>query len=117
MVTTEINKKISNVDEKDVVQLAVEWGNITAPAGYEQPVADYVENWFRAQGFHAFQQILCENRSNTIGIFKGAGGGRTLVFNSHMDSDQVRPRVHGERIPPGPKVRIEEPHLWQDRAK
>ena len=107
MVAAEIRKKISNVDEKDVVQLAVELGNITAPAGYEQPVADYVENWFRAQGFHAFQQNLCEERSNAIGIFKGVGGGRTLVFNSHMDSDQGRPRFHGEPIPVGPKVRIE----------
>ena len=107
MVAAEIRKKISNVDEKDVVQLAVELGNITAPSGYEQPVADYVENWFRAQGFRAFQQNLCEKRSNAIGIFKGAGGGSTLVFNSHMDSDQGRPRFHGEPIPLGPKVRIE----------
>jgi hypothetical protein len=107
MVAAEIKRKISNVNEKDVVQLAVELGNITAPAGYEQPVADYVENWFRAQGFHAFQQNLCEKRSNAIGSFKGAGGGHTLVFNSHMDSDQGRPRFHGEPIPLGPKVRIE----------
>jgi acetylornithine deacetylase/succinyl-diaminopimelate desuccinylase-like protein len=107
MVTAEIKNKLSTIDEKEVVQLAVELGNITAPAGYEQPMADYVENWFRAHGFHAFQQNLCEKRSNTIGIFKGAGGGRTLIFNSHMDSDQGRPRFHGEPIPSGPKVRIE----------
>jgi len=90
-----------------VFQLAVELGSITAPSGYEQPVADYVENWFRAQGFHAFKQNLCEKRSNAIGIFKGAGDGSTIFFNSHMDSDQGCPSVHGEQIPPVPKVRIE----------
>ena len=99
MVTAEIKKKISNIDERDVVQLAVELGSITAPSGYEQPVADYVENWFRAQGFHAFKQNLCEKRSNAIVS--------TIFFNSHMDSDQGCPSVHGEQIPPVPKVRIE----------
>jgi len=63
-----------------VFQLAVELGSITGPSGYEQPVADYVENWFRAQGFHAFKQNLCEKRSNAIGIFKGAGDGSTIFF-------------------------------------
>jgi acetylornithine deacetylase/succinyl-diaminopimelate desuccinylase-like protein len=108
MVSAEIQKKIiSQIAENDLLQLAVELGGITAPSGYEQPVADYVENWFRAQGFYAFQQNLCEGRSNTIGLFKGSGGGRTLIFDSHMDSDQGLPYVHGGRIPPGPKVRIE----------
>lgn len=108
MVTAEIQKKInSNINEEDLLQLTVELASITAPSGYEQPVADYVENWFRAQGFYAFQQNLCEGRSNTIGILKGHGGGRKLIFNSHMDSDQGLPHVHGGPIPPGPKVRIE----------
>jgi acetylornithine deacetylase/succinyl-diaminopimelate desuccinylase-like protein len=108
MVTAEIQKKInSNINEKDLLQLTVELASITAPSGYEQPVADYVENWFRAQGFYAFQQNLCEGRSNTIGILKGHDGGRKLIFNSHMDSDQGLPHVHGGPIPPGPKVRIE----------
>jgi acetylornithine deacetylase/succinyl-diaminopimelate desuccinylase-like protein len=108
MVGAEIQKKIfANIDEKHLLQLAVELGNITAPSGYEQPVADYVENWFRAEGFHAFQQNLCEGRSNAIGILKGDGNGRTIIFNSHMDSDQGLPRVHGGPIPKGPQIRIE----------
>ena len=100
-------KVIEKINEKELLDLAVGLGSITAPSGYEQPVADYVEEWFRAKGFRAYQQNLCAGRSNTIGILKGSGGGKALIFNSHMDSDQGLPPLPGGAIPPGPKVRVE----------
>lgn len=100
-------KVIEKIDEKELLDLTVGLGSITAPSGYEQPVADYVEAWFGSHGFHAYQQNLCEGRSNTIGILKGTGGGKKLIFNSHMDSDMALPPLPGGPIPPGPKVRVE----------
>ena len=61
----EIEKRvIERIDEKELVELATALGNITAPSGYEQPMADYVEDWLRRNGFHCYQQNLCEGRSN-----------------------------------------------------
>ncbi len=96
------------IDEKEVVDLAVAMGNITAPSGHEQPMADFVLQWLKYNGFKdSFQQKVAEGRSNTIGMLGGQGGGRTLLFNSHMDSDQGLPPLPDGPIPPGPKIRVE----------
>src|SRR6185503_6916508 len=98
---------VEKIQEQELVDLAVGLGNVTAPSGYEQPLADYVEDWLRKNGFFCYQQNLCEGRSNTIGVLKGKGGGKTLIFNSHLDSDMGIPTLPGGPIPPGPKIRID----------
>jgi acetylornithine deacetylase/succinyl-diaminopimelate desuccinylase-like protein len=109
----EIERKVvERIKEKELVELATALGNITAPSGYEQPMADYVEGWLKKNGFDCYQQNLCEGRSNTIGFLRGKGGGKTLIFNSHMDSDMGIPSLPGGPIPPGPMVRIEERRIF-----
>lgn len=104
----EIEKRvIERIKEKELVELATALGNITAPSGHEQPMADYIEGWLQTHGFHCYQQNLCEGRSNTIGILRGKGGGTNLIFNSHLDSDMGLPPLPGGPIPPGPKVRVD----------
>jgi acetylornithine deacetylase/succinyl-diaminopimelate desuccinylase-like protein len=98
---------VEKIQEQELVDLAVGLGNVTAPSGYEQPLADYVEDWLRKNGFFCYQQNLCEGRSNTIGVLKGKGGGKTLIFNSHLDSDMGIPPLPGGPIPPGPEIRID----------
>ena len=96
------------IKEKEVVDLAVAMGNITAPTGYEQPMADFVLQWLKANGFpDSFQQEVAEGRSNSIGILRGTGGAKSLLFNSHTDSDQGLTMLAGGPIPPGPKARLE----------
>jgi acetylornithine deacetylase/succinyl-diaminopimelate desuccinylase-like protein len=108
MNVKEIEKRvIEKIDEKELVDLATTLGGITAPSGHEQPMADFVEDWLKRQGFHCFQQNLCEGRSNTVGFLRGKGNGKTLIFNSHLDSDMGLPPLPGGPIPPGPKIRIE----------
>jgi acetylornithine deacetylase/succinyl-diaminopimelate desuccinylase-like protein len=108
MNLTETQKKVvARIEENELVELAAGLGNVTAPSGYEQPLADYVENWLKKQGFHCYQQNLCEGRSNTIGVLRGKGGGKALIFNSHLDSDMGIPALPGGPIPPGPKIRID----------
>ena len=93
MALTEEEKRVVNlIDEKELVDLAVAMGNIAAPSGQEQPMADFVLQWLRDNGFErSFQQAICDGRSNTIGILNGRGGGKSLIFNSHMDSEQGMP--------------------------
>ena len=40
-------KVVEKIAEKELVDLATALGNITAPSGHEQPMADYVEQWLR----------------------------------------------------------------------
>jgi acetylornithine deacetylase/succinyl-diaminopimelate desuccinylase-like protein len=104
----EIEKSVvEKIEAKELVELATALGNITAPSGHEQPMADYVEDWLQKHGFDCYQQNLCEGRSNAIGILRGKGGGKNLIFNSHLDSDMGLPPLPGGPIPPGPKIRVE----------
>ena len=57
----ELEKKvIERIQEKELVDLAAGLGNVTAPSGYEQPLADHVEDWLHQNGFYCYQQNLCE---------------------------------------------------------
>lgn len=108
-LSAEQQKVIDLIDEKELVDLAVTMAGITAPSGYEQPMADYVLGWLKDNGFDdAFQQLVSEGRSNTIGILPGRGSGRKLIFNSHMDSEQGMPTRVGEELPPGPRAWVDE---------
>ena len=105
----EEEKVLQRIDEKELVELALAMGNITAPSGYEQPMADFVLEWLRTNGFdNSFQQQVAEGRSNTIGVLRGRGGGKSLIFNSHMDSEQGMPVRVGEALPSGPRAWIDE---------
>jgi acetylornithine deacetylase/succinyl-diaminopimelate desuccinylase-like protein len=96
-LTTEQQNVLNLINEKELVDLAVAMSSITAPSGYEQPMADYVLIWLKSQGFeNSFQQLVSEGRSNTISILRGGGAGRKLIFNSHMDSEQGMPIRVGE---------------------
>ena len=109
MLGKEEEKVLELIDEKELVNLAVAMGNITAPSGYEQPMADFVLQWLRQNGFEkSYQQQLAEGRANTIGILNGQGGGKNLIFNSHMDSEQGMPGRVGQELPPGPKAWVDE---------
>jgi acetylornithine deacetylase/succinyl-diaminopimelate desuccinylase-like protein len=108
-VIAEAQDVLSLIDEKELVDLAVAMSSITAPSGYEQPMADYVLQWLKTNGFdNSFQQLVSEGRSNAIGILHGTGGGRKLIFNSHMDSEQGMPTRVGEELPQGPRAWVDE---------
>ena len=48
MALTEEEKRVINlIDEKELVDLAGAMGNITAPSGYEQTMADFVLQWLK----------------------------------------------------------------------
>ena len=97
------------IDEQELVELAVAMGNIKAPSGHEQPMADFVLQWLKANGFEdSYQQLVSEGRSNTIGVLRGAGGGKSLIFNSHMDSEQGMPMRLDEEPPPGPTAAVDQ---------
>jgi acetylornithine deacetylase/succinyl-diaminopimelate desuccinylase-like protein len=114
MAVSENQKKVlDQIDSNELVKLAEAMGNTTAPTGYEQAMADFVLDWLRANGFqNSFQQRISEDRSNTIGIFKGKGGGKTLIFNSHMDTGDGIPARAGDPLPAGPRSWVEGTRLY-----
>jgi acetylornithine deacetylase/succinyl-diaminopimelate desuccinylase-like protein len=77
---------LDHIDVDELVKVALDLGNIDSPTGSEGPVGDYVHDWLTRQGFAARKVALLPDRPNVIGTLPGSGQGRSLVFNSHMDT-------------------------------
>ena len=85
-LTTAQEKVLKLINEKELADLTVAMASITAPSDYEQPMADYVLQWLKSNGFdNSLQQLVCEDRSNTVGVLRGGGAGNLRrVKNSGM---------------------------------
>jgi acetylornithine deacetylase/succinyl-diaminopimelate desuccinylase-like protein len=79
-------KLLDHIDVDELVKVALDLGNIDSPTGSEGPVAEYVYDWLRRQGIAARKVALLHDRPNVIGTIPGVSRGKSLVFNSHMDT-------------------------------
>ena len=77
---------LDRIDVDELVKVALDLGNIDSPTGSEGPVAEYVYDWLTRHGFAARKVALMPDRPNVIGTLPGTSHGRSLVFNSHMDT-------------------------------
>ena len=59
------------------------------PPGDETEVSDYVSKLLASLGFDVEQVESKPNRVNTLGVLKGTGGGKTLLWNGHYDTVPV----------------------------
>ncbi|MCA9879339.1 MAG: M20/M25/M40 family metallo-hydrolase [Thermomicrobiales bacterium] len=71
----------------------------------EADVAAFVAGWLREAGLAVTTHDLGDGRVNVVGILPGAGGGRALMLNAHMDvvgaggmAHPWRPRREGNRL-------------------
>ncbi len=77
---------LDHIDVDELVKVALDLGNIDSPTGSEGPVGEYVFDWLSRQGIRAQKVALMPDRPNVIGMLPGSGRGKSLVFNSHMDT-------------------------------
>ncbi len=74
------------IDRTELIELALELGNIDSPSGCEGAVADRVYRWMRAEGFTPRRIGLSPDRFNVLGRLPGSGDGHSLLFNGHLDT-------------------------------
>lgn len=74
-------------------------------AAGEAKLARFVADWLENAGLDVTMQEAAPGRPNVIGLVRGAGGGRSLMLNAHMDvvstagmPDGWGPRVEGNRL-------------------
>lgn len=79
-------KVLAQVDRDEVAQLACDLVNIPSPTGQEKAIAEFILNWYQANGLRAVRQEVEAGRPNAVGILKGDGTGLSLGFNGHMDT-------------------------------
>jgi acetylornithine deacetylase/succinyl-diaminopimelate desuccinylase-like protein len=84
---------LDRIDVDELVKVALDLGNIDSPTGQEGPVGEYVYDWLAGQGFAPKRVGLFPDRFNVIATLPGQGRGRSLVFNSHMDTTIAKEEI------------------------
>jgi acetylornithine deacetylase len=52
----------------------------------EARIADHIAAWFTAHGFEVHRLERNAGRPSVVGVARGSGGGRSLMFNGHIDT-------------------------------
>jgi acetylornithine deacetylase/succinyl-diaminopimelate desuccinylase-like protein len=79
-------KVLAQIDSDELAQLGCDLTSIPSPTGREKAIAEFILNWFEANGIKAVRQDVEVDRPNAVGIVKGDGTGLSLGFNGHMDT-------------------------------
>jgi acetylornithine deacetylase len=74
------------IDRDRLVDVASRMIGIYSFTGDEQGMAELMVSLFEELGLHVQWQQVEDGRANTLGTWSGAGGGRSLMFNGHMDT-------------------------------
>ncbi len=109
-MVSDVELVLNQIDREELAELALTLGNIDSPSGEEKPVADFVEAWLRQEGFQTKVLALLPERPNVVGLYKGTGGGYSLIFNSHMDTSVSAQDVWVHRDP----ARAVEHQAWRE---
>ena len=75
----------------DIIRYTLEMVSIPSenPPGNKTEISEYVSELLVSIGFHVEQVESKPNRVNTLGVLKGKGGGKTLLWNGHYDTVPV----------------------------
>jgi acetylornithine deacetylase/succinyl-diaminopimelate desuccinylase-like protein len=76
----------AQIDEDELIELALALGNLDSPTGEEGAASDYVFEWMEANGFEPQRVGLFPDRSNVVARIRGSGDGPSLLLNSHLDT-------------------------------
>lgn len=95
------------VDRDRLVATASELVAISSPTGRELEAATYLHGQLVAIGLDVQLQHVEEGRANAVGWLRGAGNGRSLMFNGHLDTSYSgnEPWLTGPGYQPDPVER------------
>jgi len=75
-----------NVDRDRLVETASRMIDVHSFTGDEQRMAELMASLYEETGLQVQWQQVEDNRANALGTWAGAGGGKALMFNGHMDT-------------------------------
>ena len=81
-----MTKPSVTVDRERLVETAGRMIDTWSFTGDEVGMAELMVELFRDAGLHVQWQQVEDTRANAVGTWAGAGGGKTLMFNGHMDT-------------------------------
>jgi acetylornithine deacetylase len=100
--TTVVQRVLAQVHEPEIIELAGDLIRIPSFSPNETPVARFLATYFETRGYEVDLQEVEPGRFQTIATRRGAGGGRSLMFNGHLDINSLM--LGGTRDPWTPSV-------------
>ncbi len=104
---------VAHVDPERLTELACRLVDVPSPTGSELSIAECVRDACEAIGLEVAWQEVEVGRPNVLATLPGSGGGKTLMFNGHMDTSYSGEEEH-LRNRPGfqPKATVRDGHIW-----
>ena len=84
-----VEKIVSEVREEEIVAMCCDVINIPSPTGEEAKMAEHMRAAWESIGLEVTWQEVEEGRANVVARWEGAGSGRCLMFNGHMDTSNT----------------------------
>jgi acetylornithine deacetylase/succinyl-diaminopimelate desuccinylase-like protein len=85
-VVTDLDRVVGAVDRDRLVEWAKKAINTWSFTGHEEAMARVMMETYEEMGIRSQWQQVEDGRANAVGIWEGAGGGKSLMFNGHMDT-------------------------------
>jgi acetylornithine deacetylase len=76
----------SQIDRERLVSMAIDVVGISSPTGSEQEMGEHMRGVYEAMGLKVAWQEVEDGRPNVLATLEGSGGGKSLMFNGHMDT-------------------------------
>lgn len=89
-----VGKAIEQIDRERMVKMTMDLTNIPSPTGYEGDMARAVNDLLKGAGFDSVLQPIGDERYNAVGRLQGKGGGKSLMFNGHLDTSFGPEQAH-----------------------
>jgi len=84
-----VDRILAEIKEEEIVAMCCDVINIPSPTGGELQMAEYMRGALKRLDVHITWQEVEEGRANVVGRWIGAGGGKNLMFNGHMDTSNT----------------------------
>ena len=78
--------KAINEQKNDLVDLCLRLGNTPSFHAQERRLGEAVLQWLGAAGIKGELQFITSESVNAVATLGGSGGGRSLIWNAHMDT-------------------------------
>lgn len=103
---------LAHVNEEQIVSMSCEVINIPSPTGEEAEMARYMRKALEELGMAVSWQEVEEGRANVVGLLEGGGGGKSLMFNGHMDTSYTGREAHLTGIGYKPKAVVKDGMIY-----
>ncbi len=89
-----VQKAVEQIDRDRLVKLVMDLVDIPSPTGYEADCARAVHEVLLGANFDSVLQPIGDERYNAVGRLQGQGGGKSLMFNGHLDTSFGPEQAH-----------------------